>query len=189
MKGTTSQRKFPTCDSLETCVCDYVSSIPKDWYNATNQKLPERWQQCIDLGGEYVKSTTLQLVASHQMEACKPAECKSLMNDLHNTFSPSYNPFKMQFWISMSKFGRKDQLFVQHNILWCFSLKHNVLTLYFHWSTQYLYLMTSTLNMECIPHKYWYLSSWLHHITSQVNVILHHRTCCALMKPRLILWY
>lgn len=97
IKWTTSQRKFLTCDSLETCVCDYVSSIPKHWYNATNQKLPERWQQCIDLGGEYVKSTTLQLVASHQMEACKPAECKSLMNDLHNTFSPSYNPFKMQF--------------------------------------------------------------------------------------------
>jgi hypothetical protein len=90
-------RKFPTCDSLETCVCDYVSSIPTDWNTATNQKLPQRWQQCTHLGVEYVKSTTLQLVASHQLEACNPAECKSLINDLHNTFAPSYNPFRMQF--------------------------------------------------------------------------------------------
>lgn len=42
---------------------------------------------------------------------------------------------------------------------------------------------------ECIPHKYWYLSALLHDITSQVNVILHHRTCCAMTKPRFILWH
>lgn len=90
-------RKFHTCDSLEAGVCDYVSSIPKDWYIATNQKLLERWQRNTDLGGEYVKSATLQLVASLQLEACNPAECQSFMNDLHNTFSPSYNPLRMQF--------------------------------------------------------------------------------------------
>jgi hypothetical protein len=72
------RRKFPTCDSLETGVCNYVSSIPKDWYIATNQTLPARWQQCTDLWGEYVKSATVQLVASHKLEASKPAECKSL---------------------------------------------------------------------------------------------------------------
>jgi len=88
-------------NSLPVIACRQVSagyhSIPKDWYNATNQKLPERRQKCTDLGGEYVKSATVQLVASHQLEACNPAECKSFTNDLHNTFSPSYNPLRMQF--------------------------------------------------------------------------------------------
>jgi hypothetical protein len=59
MKGLIRRRKFPTDDDLERCVRDSVRSIPKNWNSAAIQKLPERWQRCTDLGGEYVDSATV----------------------------------------------------------------------------------------------------------------------------------
>ncbi|GFG28303.1 hypothetical protein Cfor_11318 [Coptotermes formosanus] len=59
MKEPLLGRKFRTSDDLERGVHDSVRSIPKDWYLTSIQKLPERWQQCTDLGGEYVKSATV----------------------------------------------------------------------------------------------------------------------------------
>ena len=54
MEETLRGGKFCFSDNTKRGVRDSVRSIPKDWYTAANQKLPERWQQCIDLGGEYV---------------------------------------------------------------------------------------------------------------------------------------
>lgn len=80
----------------------------------------------------------------------------------------------------MSKSGRKDQLFVQHNILWCFSLKYNVLTLYFYWSTQYLYLMTSTLKMKGVHSSQLLvpisMTTW-HHNPGECNPISQNMLC------------
>jgi hypothetical protein len=72
------------------------------------------------------------------------------------------------------------------SITYCDVLACNtiVLTLYFYicWHLPWRW-------RQCIPHKYWYLSTWLYCITSQVIVTLRQRTCCAMMKPQLILCY
>lgn len=59
MKEPLCGRKFPTSGDLERGVRDSVCTVPKNWYPATIQKLPERWQRFIDLGEEYVKSATV----------------------------------------------------------------------------------------------------------------------------------
>jgi hypothetical protein len=43
--------------------------------------------------------------------------------------------------------------------------------------------------MDYVPHKYWYLPTRLHGVTFQMNVILKHRICYAMIRPWPILWY
>jgi histone-lysine N-methyltransferase SETMAR len=66
MKEPLRGRILPTSDDLERGVRDSVRSTPKDRYPAAIQKLLERRQQCTDLRGEYVESTTVWFVTSHK---------------------------------------------------------------------------------------------------------------------------
>jgi hypothetical protein len=42
-------------DSQTTTTCRAVRTVLKDWFAASIRKLPERWQQCMGLSGEYAQ--------------------------------------------------------------------------------------------------------------------------------------
>jgi hypothetical protein len=47
--------QFPNDGDLHSSAHESVCTISKDWFAASVRKLPESWQQCIDLSGEYVE--------------------------------------------------------------------------------------------------------------------------------------
>lgn len=46
-------QRFKDKEELQEAARTWVCSPPKDWFHENAQKLPERWQSCTDLGGEY----------------------------------------------------------------------------------------------------------------------------------------
>jgi hypothetical protein len=70
MKEPLRGRKLRISDDLDRGVHDSVHSVSKD--AAAIRKLPQRWQWCIDLGREQVKSATVWFVVIHQQKICNP---------------------------------------------------------------------------------------------------------------------
>jgi hypothetical protein len=66
MKEPLYWRKFRTSDEQERGVRDSVHSVPKHWFAAAIRKLPERWQRCIDVGGDYVEIRAVWFVTSRR---------------------------------------------------------------------------------------------------------------------------
>jgi hypothetical protein len=71
-------RRFPSDDDLQSDVCKLVHTIPKDWFAVSIRKLPERWQWCSDLSGEYAE---VWLCGCHHLSACISGESQSFLND------------------------------------------------------------------------------------------------------------
>jgi hypothetical protein len=46
--------QFSNNDALQSSVHESVCAVLKDWFAASIKRLPERWEWCIDLSGEYV---------------------------------------------------------------------------------------------------------------------------------------
>jgi hypothetical protein len=64
--------------------CPWVSRYHlKDWFAAFIRKLPERWQWCSDLSGEYVECAKVWLCGCHHCSACIPGKSWPFLNDLH----------------------------------------------------------------------------------------------------------
>jgi len=53
------------------------------WFCGAIQKLPKRWQQCIDLGGEYVELAVVSIQPKNNKRSCKWDESKSFLNAPH----------------------------------------------------------------------------------------------------------
>ncbi|PSN37108.1 hypothetical protein C0J52_12584 [Blattella germanica] len=54
MKEVMRRKKFTTNDELHAAVHQWRRDTPKEWYATQIRKLPERWNKCTDIGGEYL---------------------------------------------------------------------------------------------------------------------------------------
>jgi hypothetical protein len=46
-------KKYKTRAALISAVTQYLKHRSTSWFTAEIQKLPRRWQKCVDVGGEY----------------------------------------------------------------------------------------------------------------------------------------
>ena len=54
MKEVMRGKKFTTNEELHAAVHQWRRDTPKEWYTMQIWKLPERWNKCIGIGGEYL---------------------------------------------------------------------------------------------------------------------------------------
>jgi histone-lysine N-methyltransferase SETMAR len=60
MKKPLRGRHYSNLSSLASGVSQWVRDTPKEWFTQGLQKLPDRWEKCISLRGEYVEKCVLE---------------------------------------------------------------------------------------------------------------------------------
>ena len=153
-------------------------------------KLPERWQQCTELGMKYVKVLQCNLLPVINWRPVTLLSVNHLWMTFIKHFPHLTTHSEYSFKLVCPNLEAKANCLCK--ITYCDVFVWNIMfgsftsteahNIYIRWLLFWRW-------RECIPHKYWYLSTRLHGVTSQVNVILPHRTCCAMMKPWPILLY
>jgi histone-lysine N-methyltransferase SETMAR len=53
LKKLLAGKKYKTMAALISAVTQYIKQRSTSWFTAGIQKLPRRWQKCVDVGGEY----------------------------------------------------------------------------------------------------------------------------------------
>jgi hypothetical protein len=53
LKQLLAGKKYKTRAALISAVTQYLKHRSTPWFTAGIQKLPRRWQKCVDVGGEY----------------------------------------------------------------------------------------------------------------------------------------
>jgi histone-lysine N-methyltransferase SETMAR len=53
LKNLLAGKKYKTRAALISAVTQYLKHRSSSWFTTGIQKLPQRWQMCVDVGGEY----------------------------------------------------------------------------------------------------------------------------------------
>jgi hypothetical protein len=53
LKKLLAGKKYKTRAAFISAVTQYLKHRSTSWFTAGIQKLPRRWQKCVDVGGEY----------------------------------------------------------------------------------------------------------------------------------------